>query len=130
MHVHCFRSSLTMSLIFPATLGLVVASSWPAPAQAPRGRSGREPQGGPPRSQDGPGPGGSAPYRPRGVSTDATKGKMPPGAQILLERRRAEVRELEAAWAAKRREVEQHLADIVFDANWQTKSAEANLRTS
>jgi hypothetical protein len=43
----------------------------------------------------------------------------------LLQRRRDEVRELEAAWAAKRQEVEQHLTDIVSDAKGETRRAEA-----
>jgi hypothetical protein len=51
--------------------------------------------------------------------------KTPTGAQVLLQRRRDEVRELEAAWAAKRHEVEQHLTDIVSDAKRETRKAEA-----
>jgi hypothetical protein len=43
----------------------------------------------------------------------------------LRQRRRDEVRELEAAWAAKRQEVEQHLTDIVSDAKRETRKAEA-----
>jgi hypothetical protein len=123
MHTRLFRSSRAMFLGVAATLGLVVASSWPAPAQAPQhdpAAAGKEERPGPKTAPDG-----SAPTKSKGVPAAAPKGKMPPGAQILLQRRRAEVRELEAAWAAKRREVEQHLADILSDAKKETLKAAA-----
>src|SRR5207247_815264 len=100
-----------------------VTSSRPAPAQAP------QPDPAAARKEDRPGPKtapeGSAPAQSKDGPTAAFKNRTPPGAQILLQRRRAEVRELEAAWAAKRQEVEQHLADILAEAKRGRQGAEA-----
>jgi hypothetical protein len=114
-----------MFLGVAATLGLVAASSCPGPAQAPRDDPAAN------RKEDRPdlktprGTEASSPVRSKGASNDVPKGKMPPGAQILLQRRRTEVRELEAAWATKRQEVEQYLADILADAKKETSKVEA-----
>jgi hypothetical protein len=108
---------------------LVAAAAWPAPAQAPRDDPAVNRKEDRPDLKTAPGNGGSAPDRSRGASTDAPGGKIPPaGAKILVERRRAEVREREAAWAAKRREVEQHLADILAHAREETRRAEAEFK--
>jgi hypothetical protein len=118
-----------MFLGVTATLGLVAASSWPAPAQSPRddpaARKEDRPDLKTPRGTEA-----SSPARSKGASNDVPRGKLPPGAQILLQRRRAEVRGLEAAWAAKRQEVEQYLADILADAKKQTSQAEAEYQDS
>jgi hypothetical protein len=117
MPTHLYRSSRAISLGVAASL-VVAAAAWPAPAQAPRDNPAAN------RKEDRPDL-KTAPDRSRGASAGEPGGKMPPGARILLERRRAEVREREAAWAAKRREVEQHLADILAHPREETRKDEA-----
>ncbi len=51
--------------------------------------------------------------------------KPPSGAQVLLERRRADVARLEAAWNAKRAEVEGYLSDVVAWTGDEARKAEA-----
>jgi hypothetical protein len=117
-----------MSFGMAASL-VLIAAAWPAPAQAPRVAPSANRKEDRPDLKTAPGQGGSAPDRSKDASTDAPRGKMPPeGARILLERRRAEVREREAAWAAKRREVEQHLADVLAHAREETRKAEAEFK--
>ena len=123
-----------MSLTFGATLR---PRAWPppgtAPAQAPRDRSGREPQGGPPpspcrpRAREGRRPTRSpgCPHRRAPQGSDAAGCADPAGAA-----RRAEVREREAAWTAKAHEVEQHLADILADAKRGRQQAEADYQNA
>jgi hypothetical protein len=73
---------------------------------------------------------GDPPAPSRIPATAAAKNKLPPGGQILLQRRRAEVRELEAAWASRLHELEQHLSDILADAKAATSRAEAEYQDS
>ena len=72
-----------------------------------------------------PAPAKSAPAQSPHVPTDAPLKKAPPGAPVLLERRRAEVQELEAAWTAKRQEVEQYLANNQRSYRIEVLGAEA-----
>jgi hypothetical protein len=95
MDTPLLRSSRAIFVGAAATLGLAMAPPWPAPAQS------------------------------RDVPAAGARDPAPSGAQVLLQRRRDEVRELEAAWAARRQEVEQHLADIVSDAKSESRKAEA-----
>jgi hypothetical protein len=121
------HSSRSSRAIFPgvaAWLG-VAAAAWPAPAQAPRDDPSAARKADRPDSRTAPGQPGAAPARSKDGPAGAPVGKLPPGAQVLLERRRTEVREREAAWAAKRREVEQHLADILAHARQETLRAKA-----
>ena len=58
----------------------------------------------------------------------ALKKGLPPGAAIQLQRRRAQVQELESAWIAKRRELEQRLADVLHHARLETSKAESEFQ--
>jgi hypothetical protein len=68
---------------------------------------------------------GNPPAQSPNPTSAAAKNKIPPGGHVLLQRRRAEVSELEAAWAAELKELEQHLADFLADGKRELAKAEA-----
>ena len=121
------RSARAMLLGGAATLGLLAALSWPAPAQTPEAHQATPREGG----RTGPSPGlvGSSPPKSKDLPA-APENKLTPDGQILLQRRRAEVRDLEAAWASKLQELEQHLSGILPDAKAATSRAEAAYQDS
>jgi hypothetical protein len=73
---------------------------------------------------------GNPPAQSQNPTSAAAQNKIPPGGHVLLQRRRAEVRELEAAWASRLQELEQHLSDILADAKAATSRAEAEYQDS
>src|SRR3954447_5814066 len=128
MRTRFHRTSQSLWLGGVATFGLIAACSWPARAQAPGAQEAgaREQQ----RTSQPPAPAASSAPRPADSPTAGPRNRLPPGGEILLQRRRAEVSELEAAWAAELGELGMHMIEMGSEVKKATAKAEAEYQDS